>query len=145
MTNEERRRRSGEAAAASRGTGEAAAAARRAIEKANIEARTGRTAVEDIRSLAKPERTRQSLRPLAPVGAVPATRGRADYPAVGRGGAGTGFPLTEQPGTREYAPDPVFVETFDGSGYFRVLVASKLTFTDVDGATAIMNLDVPDE
>ncbi|MDP3848637.1 MAG: hypothetical protein Q8R10_19635 [Pseudomonas sp.] len=117
-------------------------AARRASGARMEQERRGAAVQDDINSLVRPERKRQALPPIVPRGALPAQRGRADYkaPAAGTGG-GLASPATESAGSREYATDFTFVETIDGSGYFRVRAAKKLTLIDAENREIIVNLD----
>ncbi|MFZ3184960.1 MAG: hypothetical protein WA173_12565, partial [Pseudomonas sp.] len=89
-------------------------AARRAIGARIEQERRGGAVQDDLNSLVRPERKRQALPPVAPRGALPAKRGRADYkaPAAGTGG-GIASPLIETADTREYH-EGVLLPSTDG-------------------------------
>ncbi len=131
-TLEERRRASGQLMQDSRrANGDRIEEQRRAIGNRMIEERTGKAVVDDINRLAKPERQRKPLRAVQPVGAVPATRGRADYnePAATSGG-GIASPLTET-GVREYYPVTLLTSS-DGIFTLQVEHVKKLFMTDAN-------------
>ena len=143
MTNEQRRRAIGKDNAAERRASDRAAE-RRQIGQSMIERRTGKSQVEQINAVVAPPRTRTSLPPIAPRGGQAGQVGTGTYSAPpSTGGGGIASPLTETPGTRVYSEEPVLVETFDGSGLFRVRAPQQMTFTDADNAPVIFNLSPP--
>ena len=121
------------------------AAERRAIGDAMVARRTGRSVQADVNALVNRPRQRQALPSVEPRGGIPARVGVGSYGGNPQGGGGGGIasPLTEVPNSREYLTDTTWVETIDGSGLFRVRVAKKVTLTDADGETVIINLDSP--
>lgn len=105
-TLEERRRATAKSVSAGRAaTGEAA---RRATGRSMIEDRTGKAVVADINRLTQPQTTRKTLRSIAPVGALPPSRGRGEYkaPPASTGG-GIAGPLAEKRTLTDdkYVPD----------------------------------------
>ncbi len=123
-------------------TGEAE---RRAAGDAMVARRTGRSVQADVNALVNRPRQRQALPSVEPRGGIPARVGVGSYGGNPQGGGGGGIasPLTEVPNSREYLTDTTWVETIDGCGLFRVRVAKKVTLTDADGETVIINLDSP--
>lgn len=127
------RRASGQAMEqARRNIGRANEAARRAGGEAMEASRRGRQVVEDINRLTRPQPVRRSLPTVEPVGARPAARGRGVYtpPPATQGGGGIAGPLVEV--SRTYAPDPEYIETIDGSGYFKVRRVASITMKDAN-------------
>ncbi|WP_395501837.1 hypothetical protein [Ectopseudomonas mendocina] len=112
-------------------------ASRRAAGQAMIERRTGRAEVDDINALVNQPRQRRSLPAVEPRGSVAPQRGRGNYtaPAGGTGG-GIASPLTAT--ARTFAADPVYVETVDGSGLFRVRALDTLTLQDAEGREVLI-------
>lgn len=107
---------------------------RRAIGQANETSRrnTGKAVAEDINRLTTPPAQRRTLRPIAPVGALPPSTGRGVYkPPASTVGGGIAGPLVEV--SRTYATEPEFVETIDGSGYFKVRRVASITMVDANG------------
>jgi hypothetical protein len=105
-TNEQKRRAIGSNnEAARRAIGTNNQSARRAIGQRIEAERRGESVVQDLNRLITPAQQRRTLRPVQPAGALPATRGRANYtppPATNTGG-GTASPLTEASAlTREW-------------------------------------------
>jgi len=128
---QEQRRAIAEGMARSRAaTGEAQ---RKAAGDAMIEQRTGRSVVKDINRLTRPRPQRKPLPSIEPVGAVPASRGRGDYkaPLPSSSTGGIAGPLEEV--SRTYATDPEYIETIDGSGYFKVRRVASITMVDANG------------
>lgn len=121
-----RRSRQGTSEASRRGTGQAM-----------IERRTGRAEVDDINALVNQPRQRRTLPAVEPRGSVAPQRGRGNYtaPAGGTGG-GIASPLTAI--ARTFAADPVYVETVDGSGLFRVRALDTLTLQDAEGREVLI-------
>ena len=121
------------------------AAERRAAGDAMVARRTGRSVQADVNALVNRPRQRQALPSVEPRGGIPARVGVGSYGGNPQGGGGGGIasPLTEVPDSREYLTDTTWVETIDGSGLFLVRVAKKVTLTDADGETVIINLDSP--
>ena len=122
---------------ARRDLGEANAKARRALGDEMIKRRTGKTEVEEVNALVKQPRQRRSLPAVEPRGSVAPQRGRGNYtaPAGGTGG-GIASPLTAT--ARTFAADPVYVETVDGSGLFRVRALDTLTLQDAEGREVLI-------
>ena len=112
-------------------------ASRRATGQAMIERRTGRAEVDDINALVNQPRQRRTLPAVEPRGSVAPQRGRGNYtaPAGGTGG-GIASPLTAI--ARTFAADPVYVETVDGSGLFRVRALDTLTLQDAEGREVLI-------
>lgn len=110
--------------------------------------RTGAAVQDDINSLVRPERKRQALPPVAPRGALPTQRGRADYkaPAAATGGGGIASPLTEVElagvGDRTYWP-AMLQTTTDGLFSFEVRPIKTWKFLDADGNAVLMNIAQP--
>lgn len=130
MTNEQRRRAIGKANAAERRASDGAAA-RRQIGQSMIERRTGKSQVEQINAVVAPPRTRTSLPPIAPRGGQAGQVGTGTYSAPpSTGGGGIASPLAAQ--SRTFSDEPVYVETFDGSGLFRVSQVATLTLLDAE-------------
>lgn len=132
MTNEEKRRASGKANQDSRRAGDGAAA-RRASGDAMIERRTGKSQVREINSLVNQPRPRQTLKTIAPRGSIPAQTSpgtNTPSPVSSGGGGGIASPLAAQ--SRTFSDEPVYVETFDGSGLFRVSQVATLTLLDAE-------------
>lgn len=118
-------------------TGEAQ---RNATGNSIIEQRTGRAVADDINRLTKPPAQRRTLRPLEPVGSLPASRGRGVYkpPAAG-GTAGIASPLTEEAATRAYYPNRLIAST-DGTVFFSVRAVKTLTMRDANDAEVVLEL-----
>jgi hypothetical protein len=139
MTNEQRRRGSGAANEAARRAGDGGAA-RRAGGEAMVERRTGKSQVDDLNSVVNQPRPRQQLKPITPRGPIPAqtSPGTTTPNPVSSGGTGGGIasPLAAQ--SRTFSAEPVYVETFDGSGLFRVKAVETLTLLDADGAEVLI-------
>jgi hypothetical protein len=128
--------------ASRRANGSALESSRRAGGAAMVERRTGKSVVDDINSLAIPPSPRRTLRKIDPVGTLPAKRGSGVYkapPATGAGG-GIASPLKETANTREYHPD-VLVASTDGAVWFSVRAAKKVTMTDANEETVIMEFE----
>ena len=122
---------------------------RRAGGHAMIERRTGRAVADDINSLAESRPQRKTLRPIAPVGALPPTRGRGVYkaPPAGAGG-GIASPLTEKligsggklVPDREYWPAGMT----SSDGLFVLPAIKTLNLTDANGAEVQIMLGNPE-
>lgn len=95
--------------------------------------RRGESVVQDLNRLITPAQQRRTLRPVQPVGSVPATKGRANYvppPATNTGG-GIASPLTEASAlTREWwgAGWP------STDGIFEYPAEKKVLMADANGA-----------
>ena len=127
-----------------RAIGDSLTAERKAIGQAMISRRNASSSVDDLNSVVRAPAARRTLRQVPVLGSEDAKKGRADWDPQAAGpisSGGIASPLTEVPGSREYAEEFAYVETIDGSGYFRVKLVSKLTMTDADGATVVINLD----
>jgi hypothetical protein len=138
MTNEQKRRAAGAASEAARRAGDGAAA-RRASGDAMSERRTGRTQVDEINALVNQPRVRKQLKPITPRGALPAQTSpgtNTPNPVRAGGGGGIASPLAAQ--SRTFSAEPVYVETFDGSGLFRVKAVDTLTMLDADGREVLI-------
>jgi hypothetical protein len=124
--------------AARRGLGQGNEAARRNLGSAMVERRTGQSLVEEINSVIAPRRTRQPLKTIAPRGPLPAqTSPGLDTPnPEPRGGGGIASPLAAI--ERTFSATPVFVETFDGSGLFRVKALDTLKMLDAEGREVVI-------
>ncbi|PNG11865.1 hypothetical protein [Stutzerimonas stutzeri] len=141
-TNEELRRASGRAMEQSRrNAGRINEATRRAGGQAMIEERTGKAVVEDINRLTRQPATRKPLSPIAPVGALPASRGRGVYkpPAASTGG-GIASPLTEASyAGREWWPGGLP----SSDGLFVLPAVKRIVMTDANGAEVIFDYAEP--
>ena len=149
-TNEELRRASGRAMQENRRkSGESMQASRRAIADANYLHRAGQQVANDINRLTNPQAPRKTLRPIAPVGALPPTRGRGVYkaPPAGAGG-GIASPLTENlvgsggklVPDREYWPAGMT----SSDGLFVLPAIKTLNLTDANGAEVQIMLGNPE-
>lgn len=144
MSQEDRRRSLADALVSRRTGSGTQEERRRSLAESMVQRRTGAAAVEDINSVVRVPPPKRSLRQIDVQGDQAPTRGRKDWDPEAAGpihGAGIASPLTEVPSSREYSDDYAYVETIDGSGYFRVRLVTKLTMTDADGAEVIINLD----
>ncbi|SDS21613.1 hypothetical protein SAMN05216421_1115 [Halopseudomonas xinjiangensis] len=97
--------------------------------------------VRDLSSLT-PEPPQPTLRREEPRGHIPPGRGYAEHnlqPGTGSQPTGSGIasPLTET--ARTYAADPVWVESVDGFGYWRVKRVASITFEDAEGREVVFN------
>lgn len=120
--------------ASRQGTSEAE---RRAGGAAMVARRTGRDDVDDINAVVRQPRQRAALPAVAPRGGVPAQVGTGTYsPPPAAGGGGIASPLTAT--ARTFAADPVYVETVDGSGLFRVRALDTLTLQDAEGREVLI-------
>ncbi|WP_298187833.1 hypothetical protein [uncultured Pseudomonas sp.] len=127
MTNDQKRRASGQAMQDSR----------RAGGKAMIERRTGKSQVDEINAVVVPPRSRQTLKTVNPRGALPAQTGTGHYQAPpATGGGAIASPLAAQ--SRTFSAEPVYVETFDGAGLFRVKAVDTLTLLDADNREVLI-------
>lgn len=140
-TNEELRRASGRAMEQSRrNAGRINEASRRAGGQAMIEERTGKAVVEDINRLTRQPATRKPLSPIAPVGALPASRGRGVYKPPATGSGGVASPLTEPSyAARQWWPggQP------SSDGLFVLPAAKRIVMTDANGAEVIFDYAEP--
>lgn len=113
---------------------------RRAIGKRIERERRGAAVQEEINSLIRPVSARPSLRPVDPVGALPALRGRADYkapPAATTGGGIVG-PLVEVAAeAREHYPEQL-LPTTDGMVWIRWKSIKKVVMVDANSAEVSM-------
>lgn len=111
---------------------------RHAIGKRLESERRGAQVVEDLNRLQRAPQQRRSLRTVPPVGAVPASRGRASYvpPPAGTGG-GIASPLIEEPGTRELYEAVTYV-SIDGMLAFRTRRVQRVHMKDANGAEVEM-------
>ena len=133
-TLEEQRRAIAAGMASSRAaTGQAE---RKATGQSLIERRTGKAVVEDINRLTGPRPQRKTLTPIAPVGALPPTRGRGVYkaPASGTGGGGLLSPITEVSRTRH---PPHLFESSDGLVIFTLRRTNELRMQDFAGVEEV--------
>jgi hypothetical protein len=119
-------------------TGEAE---RKAIGKRIEAERRGESMVEDINRLVTPTKPRRTLRPVPPVGAVPAGQGRADYtPPAANGGAGLESPITETDfTTREFWPTGLV----SSDGLFFLPAVKKIVATDANGVEEVREYAQP--
>lgn len=108
---------------------------RRATGRRIESERTGKSVAEDINSLVQPTRQRRTLRTVASVGALPVTRGRANYtpPAPGTG-SGVASPFTEGDYALREFYDPRYLQTTDGIFSWEFLPVKKIIMTDANGA-----------
>lgn len=117
---------------------------RRATGKRIEAERRGTSVVEDINRLITPVRQRRTLRSVAPVGAVPVTRGRGNYvPPPPQGGGGMASPLTEQDYAARAFHAPRYLETSDGLFTLELLPPAKIVMTDADGVNHDFNYAAP--
>lgn len=113
---------------------------RRAIGQANETSRrnTGKAVAEDINRLTTPPAQRRTLRPIAPVGALPPSRGRGVYkPPASSVGGGIASPLTEAANSREYYP-AVNRPSTDGLVFFSVRAVHRVHMTDANDAEVVL-------
>lgn len=130
LSDEHRAIRNGVAA----GRAPTSGAQRQAIGKRLETERRGAQVVADLNRLQRVPQQRRTLRTVAPVGAVPASRGRAAYKPPATGGSFDGeFTEVE----RVYSPDPIYLETIDGSGYFAVRRLESLTMEGDAGSVVV--------
>lgn len=124
-------------------------AERDATGRAMIEQRTGKTVAEDINRLVTPLGKRKTLRPVQPVGALPASRGRGVYtPPPASAGGGIASPLTELRISsggklvpdREYWPAGMT----SSDGLFVLPAIKTLNLTDANGAEVQIMLGNPE-
>jgi len=140
-TNEELRRASGRAMEESRRAGgRAMEVNRRAGGQAMIAQRTGKAVAADINVLTKPQQARKTLKPIAPVGALPASRGRGEYTPPAATGGGIASPLTES----SYAAREWWGGGLPSSdGLFILPAAKRVVMTDANGAEVIFDYAEP--
>lgn len=117
-----------------------AGAQRRAIGQRLEAERRGAQVVEDLQRLQRPPQQRRTLRTVPPVGAVPASRGRASYTPPPATGGGISSPLNETPGTRTFHPVRT-VTTTDGLFVFAMARTATITMTDAVGVEVLMEFD----
>lgn len=120
-----------------RATGRRIVEERKATGRAIVERRTGRADALDINAVVDRPRQRGTLRTIEPRGAIAPQRGRGEYKAPAGGGGGIASPLVEQPDTREYYP-AVLRPSSDGAVFFEVRAAKKVTLTDANGETVVL-------
>lgn len=126
-----------------RATGRRIESERRAIG-ARIEAeRTGKSVVEDINSLVQPVRQRRTLRTVAPVGALPPTRGRGNYVPPAVTSAGVASPFTETLyADRQYWPETL-MQSSDGLLSFKLRAIKQIDMTDDNSAPVVQIFAAP--
>lgn len=119
-TNEEMRRASGLAMENNRrASGQAMENNRRAGGQAMIAQRTGKAVAADINILTNPQKTRKTLKPVQPVGALPASRGRGVYkPPAATGTGGIASPLSEEYAVKESAETASGLELLPNREYW---------------------------
>lgn len=112
-------------------------ASRNAAGQAMIEQRTGKAVAADINRLTRPQRSRKTLSPVPPVGALPASRGRGVYkPPAATGTGGIASPLTEPDySAREWWPNG----HLSSDGLFVLPAAKRVVMTDANGAEVIFD------
>ncbi len=154
LTNEQRRRASGDAMERSRrDSGAAMEASRRAGGEAMIKRRTGKSVADDIQSLVQPPRQAKPLPRIDPVGALPAQKGRGTSSGPATGGAtggGIASPLTEQTvqeagvaiPDREFWPNQIMTST-DGLRVWEIRPIRTWRFTDADGNPVVLHIARP--
>jgi len=117
------------------------AAQRRAIGKQIESERRGARVVEELNRLQRVPPQRRTLRTVPPVGAVPASRGRASYvPPPAATGGGIASPLIEEPGTRTFHL-PRIITTSDGLFVFRLRRTASITMKDANNAEVLMEFE----
>lgn len=154
-TNEQIRRGNGQRIESERrATGSNNEAERRGINKQMENERRGTSVVDDINSLVRPQARRNTLRPVEPVGSVPARQGVGSYkapPAASTGG-GIASPLVEidtpdgaLPGVagREYFPDRATLYSSDYLIAVEILPLKTLRMTDANGAAVELQFKKP--
>lgn len=149
-TNEEMRRASGLAMQNSRrAIGQSMEDQRRAGGQAMIAQRTGKAVVADINVLTNPQQPRKTLKPIASVGALPATKGRGVYkPPAATGTGGIASPLIEGASgegatlAREYYAG-ITLTSSDGLISLDVEPLKKLTMRDASGGPAVLEFAEP--
>lgn len=123
-------------------------ASRNAAGQAMIEQRTGKAVAADINRLARPQRSRKTLSPIQPVGALPASQGRGVYkPPAATGTGGIASPLVELTAVvngvtvpaREYWPGGLL----SSDGLFVLPSIKTLNLTDANGAAVEIQLAAP--
>jgi hypothetical protein len=136
------RRASGAAnEAARRAIGTNNEAARRAIDARMQAERRGESVADDLNRLVRTQPARKTLRPVQPVGAIPAASSRADYkpPAASTGG-GIASPVTEPDfSVREYWPSGLV----SSDGLFVLPAIKKVVAADANGAEVIFEYASP--
>jgi hypothetical protein len=120
-------------------TGEAE---RKAIGKRLEAERRGTAVVEDLNRLQPPATQRRTLRPVPPLGALPASSGRGDYkpPANTNPGGGIASPLTEPDySAREWWPSGLP----SSDGLFILPALKKVVLQDANSAEVIIEYAGP--
>lgn len=113
---------------------------RRAIGTAMETERRGSDIVSDLQALSGPQRTRRTLSPVAPVGALPAQRGRGTYTPPATGGGCIASPLNEADiSAREYWPAGLP----SSDGLFMMPAIRTLSLVDASGASVVVQLADP--
>lgn len=137
VTLAEQRKAIGKSIGAGFDSGKSAAKSRRAIGDQIIKDRRGESVVQDLNRLITPEQPRRTLRPVQPVGSVPATKGRANYvpPPVTNTGGGIASPLTEQSYAAREFHDSRYVFSADGVFVWEFKPVRKIVMTDANGET----------
>jgi len=96
--------------------------------------------VQNLLDITNPGRPLPTLKREEPRGGIPARQGYAEknlQPGTGNGAAGIASPLTEI--SRTYAADPVWVESIEGYGYWRVKRVASITYEDAEGREVVFN------
>lgn len=114
--------------------------ARRAINQRMENERRGAAVQDDLNSLVRPERKRQTLPPVAPRGALPAQRGRADYKAPAAAGGGIASPVNEPSyAAREWWPGGIP----STDGLLMLPAEKKIVMRDANNAEVIFQYAEP--
>lgn len=144
-TLQQQRRSIADAMSASRAaTGQAS---RQETGRSVAEHRTGRAVVDDINRLTNTQAPRKTLRPVVPLGSLPASRGRGQYKPPAASSGGIASPLVEN--TVLVNGVSVADRTYWASGLVSsdglfVLPAIKtLNLTDANGAAVQVQLAAP--
>ena len=147
-TLEEQRRANGERIQNERRANGQRIEAERRANGQRIEAeRTGKSVADDLNRLITPTRQRSSLRPVTPVGAVPAGVGRGEYVPKAPTTGGIASPLTEMTkvASGKTVPDnELWPAGYPSSDGLFVLPAFKTQrFTDANGAEVVLEYANP--
>lgn len=120
-----------------RANGDALVTGRRGINERMEKERRGSQIVNDLNQLQRTTRQRKTMRTIPPVGAIPASRGRASYVPPVKPGGGIASPLTETPDTRTLHPVKT-VFSSDGLLAFAFQRTATVTMTDANNAEVLM-------
>lgn len=96
--------------------------------------------VQNLLDITNPGKPLPTLKREEPKGGIPARQGYAEknlQPGTSSGGSGIASPLTET--ARTYAEEPVWVESVDGYGYWRVKRVASVTYDDAEGREIVIN------